>query len=168
MVTQKWTLHKLVHKFALWLSPWTQSTTKQASAILVVFPWQPIEICTGLWCRCWLQWFLKKNFFLLFFLACWPTFFFSPLSRNWNSFIYNFLSNAQFYQSQDLCRMPTDEFRRTAAFIFAFFINYFRACYLTYFVMVAVGFKQLCLSHVEFENLSCENRNTNKKKDTGC
>ena len=53
-------------------------------------------------------------------------------------------------------------------FFFCFFVNYFHACYLTYFVIVAMGFEQLCISHVEFENLSCENRNTDKKKDTIC
>ena len=76
-----------------------------------------------------------------------------------------FLSNAQFYQSQDLCQMQTNEvfFLLTAAIVFAFSVNYFRVHFSTYFVVVAVGFKQLCICHVQFEDLSCEKIITNKK-----
>ena len=51
-----------------------------------------------------------------------------------------------------------------------FFINCFRACFLTYLVMVAVGFKQLCICHTWCWTWRLNLRNketlTHTKKDT--
>ena len=48
--------------------------------------------------------------------------------------------------------------------LFLLFLLSICVSFLTYFVTVAVGFKQLCIHHVEYEDLSCKKRNTNKKK----
>ena len=66
---------------------------------------------------------LCKTIFLLFFFgpACRPTFLFCLWAETW--ILYVFLSNAQFYQSQDLCQMPTDDFFFNCWFYFCFFLS---------------------------------------------
>ena len=54
--------------------------------------------------------------------------------------------------------MPTDEFFFKLLLLFLLFLSSICVRFLTYFVTVAVGFKQLCIQHVEYEDLSCEKK----------
>ena len=161
-LSTKWTLHKHVHfwHWVVTLNP----VNNQTSAILVVFPWQPIEICTGRRQQLFIAMDCLKFFFLLFFSRPADQLFFA-LEQKLLFFVsffifFIFWPNAQFYQSQDLCQMPTNEVRRTLLLLLLFFLStiFVHVFFLTYVVIVAVGFKQLYICHLEFEDLSCKKK----------
>ena len=91
-----------------------------------------------------------NSFFSLFFL---PVFFLFASEQK--SFF--FMPNAQFYQSQDLCQMPTS-LQDLLHFIFVLFFNYSCIHLFTYFVSAAVGFEQLRICRLEFEDCSSKKK----------
>ena len=126
----------VTHKWTRW-SPWTQSTTKQASAILFAFPWQPINICTGRW----RQLFISMNCRITFFF-CRPSFF-----RLWAEtgiclyFILFYFSMPSFTKAKTFAKCPW--IYKICCFFFAVSITFYCILFFTIFYLLCNGCRGL-------------------------
>ena len=98
-----------------------------------------------------------------FFQVGWLTF-----VRFWAEtvfFFFLFFLMPSFTKAKTFAKCPLMRLGELLLLFFLLFsVNYFRACFSTYFVMVAVGFKPFCVCHLELKICPAKKRITKKKK----